>query len=446
MQPTIKRMPRLLLAALVSAVLFGLFSIARECLVPRNADFDRACWRLTGDEPAYLLTAQAIAQGDGEDVSRVRAAQSHTNFQSRKVLRSTQFTWRHYRKLGCPFWIDRSASWGETKQVIQRPPLIAAFAAPFARSANRPRWKILFAQGLFAAICAGLLVLLAAEDTRRVPIFAAIACLATFGGMPTLYYTAEIYPEVLMGCLLALSMMLWRRRTPILRWLSLLPFFASLWGSGRVVPAAVAASLAMAVQELQAKRFSTLVPIAAGWLAYFGYNLWLWGYPVPPAPPNGGTLTLARIPVGLAENFFGNDVGLFLLCPAALVGAACCVAGLMRHRDDPATIPSAILFAGVALVVSSFSNPRAGTCPAGRYQVVQAILLLVPTCIFFARERSGSRLRRAFAAALCVLGAITLAMGVTVAIHPRWWFEHFHPFFKIAWIQRFYRFLPDFPL
>ena len=437
-------MRSILTALAAAALLFGLFSVARESLVPRGADFDRARWRLTGDEPAYLLTAQAIARGDGEDVSRTHAARSYTNFQSRIVIGPTQWTWRDYRKLGCPFWIDRSASWGETKQVIQRPPLIAAFAAPFALSADRPRWRILFAQGLFVAICAGLLVLLAADGTPRAPLFAAIACLATLGGMPALYYTAEIYPEALMGCLLALSMMLWRRSSPVLRALSLLPFFASLWGSGRVVPAAVAASLAMAAQELRAKRRATPVLIAAGWLAYFGYNLWLWGYPVPPTPGNGGTLTLSRIPVGLAENFFGNDIGLFWLCPAALVGAACGIVGLARHRADPATLPSAILFAGVALVVSSFSNPRAGTCPAGRYQVVQAILLLVPTCIFFAREPSESRLRKVFAAALCVLGAITLAMGVTVAIHPGWWFERFHPFFKIARLQRFYRFLPEF--
>ena len=57
--PTIPSPPlrRLLWPLLAAGLLFGLFSIARECLVPHGADFDRARWRLTGDEPAYLLTA-----------------------------------------------------------------------------------------------------------------------------------------------------------------------------------------------------------------------------------------------------------------------------------------------------------------------------------------------------------------------------------------------------
>lgn len=435
-------MRTIIVSVATMALLFGVFSLARENLVPRNADFDRARWRLTGDEPAYLLTAQAIARGEGEDVSRAHAACTYTNFQTRAVIGSTQWTWRNYKNLGCPHWIDRSESWGPTKQVIQRPPLIAAFAAPFALS-HSPRWKIVFAQNLFAALVAGLLVFLAASGERS-PLLPAIACLATFAGMPVICYTAEIYPEVLMGCLLALAMMLWRSKRPAARALALLPFFASLWGSGRVVPAACAASLAMAVQEIRAKRVLPIALIGAGWCAYFGYNLWQWGYPVPPTPGNGGTLTIARIPVGLAENFIGNDIGLFLLCPAAILSAACCLLCLVRHRDDPATIPSALLFAGVALTVSSFSNPRAGTCPAGRYQVVQAILLLVPVFIFFASEAPGSRLRKVFAWALVLLGTATLAMGITVAFHPAWWFERFHPFFKIERLQRFYRFLPEF--
>ena len=436
-------MNSLLVPAIASLLLFGLFSIARESLVPRNADFDRARWRLTGDEPAYLLTAQAIASGDGEDVSRVHASGTYSNFQHRIVIGRAQWTWSNYKRLKCPHWIDRSESWGETRQVIQRPPLIAAFAAPFALSQSHPRWSILLALGAFASLSAFLLLSLTARRDRSA-IPPAFACIAVFGSMPVLQYTAAIYPEILMGCLLALSMALWRHGNPILHALAVLPLVASLWGSGRVVPAIGLASIAMAWQEIRARRFVAPALLVAGWCGYIAYNLWLWGYPVPPTPENGGTLDLSRIPVGLAENFIGNDVGLFLLCPVSIVGAACCIVALVRHRGDPAVVPATLLAAGVALVVASFSNPRAGTCPAGRYQVVQAVILLVPILICLGENPGGSVFRWSLPASLFALGAISLAMGITIAFHPSWSFERFHPFFKIKRLQPYYRFLPDF--
>ena len=442
--PTFRHFATALLAALL---LFGLFSVAREELVPHGADFERARWRLTGDEPAYMLTAQAIASGDGEDVSRVHAAGTYTNFQERIVIGPTQWTWADYQHQRCPYWIDRSESWSGGKQVIQRPPLIAVFAAPFALSPRHPRWSILFAQGVFTSLAVFFMLLLAVDGRvgRKMPLLpGVVACIAVFGSMPVLYYTAEIFPEVIMGCLLALAMMLWRNERRALHLLALPPLFASLWGSGRVVPGVALATLAMAWQEMRARRWATIALLAAGWCCYVGYNLWLWGYPVPPTPESGGTLTISRIPVGLAENFIGNDVGLFTLCPAALAGAACCVLNLLRHRDDPATLPSALLFAGVALVVASFSNPRAGTCPAGRYQVAQAIVLVVPMLVFFAREPLESRARRVVIIALCALGAVSVAMGATVMFHPAWWYERFHPFFKIGCLQRLYPLLPNF--
>ncbi|MBR1837598.1 MAG: hypothetical protein IJ783_09965, partial [Kiritimatiellae bacterium] len=155
------RTVRVAWAALAAAVLFGLFSLARESLVPFGADYDRARWRLTGDEPAYLLTAQAIASGDGEDVSRVHAAGTYANYQPRIVIGPRQWTYEDYEKrCGVRFLMDRRAAWGDA-QIIHGGPLEPLFAAPFALSPVRPRWKILFAQGVFAALVAAALVLLA---------------------------------------------------------------------------------------------------------------------------------------------------------------------------------------------------------------------------------------------------------------------------------------------
>lgn len=432
-----------LVALVTGLILFAVFSVDRENLVPHNADFDRARWRLTGDEPAYLLTAQAIASGDGEDVSRVHAAGTYSNYQHRIVIGDTQWTWQDYKRLKCPHWIDRSESWGQTRQVIQRPPLIAFFSAPFSLNSSHPRWSILVAIDIFAALACFLLIRLTGCKGRSL-FFAAFACIATFCSMPALSYVSAIYPELIVGCLMALSMMLWRRSEPVLHAVAVLPLFISLWGSGRVVPAIGLATLVMVYQEFRRRKWIIPVLMGAGWCLYIGYNLWLWGYPVPPTPENGGTLQLLRIPVGLAENFLGNDVGLFLLCPASVVSFACCVYELVRHRDDPAIIPTATMIAGVAVLVASYSFPRAGSCPAGRYQVVQVVLLLVPVLIFFEHEKTGSRFLKIVQIALLALGAVSLIMGITVAVNPSWKFERFHPFFKIKRLQHYYQYLPDF--
>lgn len=426
-----------------AVVLFVVFSLIRDILVPADADFDRARWRLTGDEPAYLLTAQAIASGNGEDVSRVHAAQTWTNYYPRPVIGDRQWTWGDYRRLGCSYWIDRSSAWGETRQVIQRPPLISVFAAPFALRPTGVRRAVLSAHVLFAVVAAFLLCAYAVRSGASGP-WAAWTVVSYFGALPIVYYTAEIFPEVLVGALDAIALMLCRSRRSVMRSVAAALLIVSLWGTGRVVPAVAIVSLLLAWREIRDRNWATVAVYVAGWAAYISYNLNLWGYPVPPTPPNGGTLTLGTLRVGLLANFFGNDIGLFMLCPVAVVGIWALAMLLIGHRDDPATWPCLLYTCALASVVASFSNPRAGTCPAGRYQVAQAFALVVPPLVLLVRSKatnpSGRRLRWLLAA----LGVPSLAMGVFVGIHPSWWFERYHPLFKVKALNPHYAVLPDF--
>lgn len=426
-----------------AAVLFLLFSVVRECLVPAGADFERAQWRLTGDEPSYLLTAQAIASGDGEDVSRVHAAGSYRNFQTRPVIGEGRWTWADYRRQGCSYLIDRSAAWGPGKQVLQRPPLIALFAAPFALRPSGVRWSVAAALGSVTALAAFFMVLWAVRSGAPAA-WSAWTAVCFLGGLPVVYYTCEIFPEVLNGVLAALALLLCRSGRRPARTLSIALLIVSLWGTGRVVPAVAAVTLLLAFREWRGRNWAAVAVFAAGWAVYLGYNLRLWGYVLPPAPPDGGTLDLGRIPRGLLLNFAGNDFGLFFLSPVSVAGAVAAVWLVAFRRDDPVSVPAALFAALTALVVASFSNPRAGTCPAGRYQVVQAFALLVPALVLPALVSRRSAAARRFRTLLAVAGVPTLAMGVFVGVHPTWWFARYHPLFTHPVVQPRYWALPDF--
>lgn len=430
-------------AVAVAGLLFGFYSVARERLVPFNADPGRAAWRLTGDEPAYLLTAQAIASGDGENVRHVHERRTYTNYQTRIVIGDNQWTWQNYEGLGVSHLTDRAHSWGD-KQVIQRPPLIALFAAPFALQRSHVRWSVAFAQGIMASVVAALLLVAAGATAGSSLVRKAFASVAFLGGMPVLYYTAQIFPEVLMGSFLALSLMLARKERPAYRWPSYALMLACLWGSARVALGVAAVSLLYLWRDLRKRDFVGVGILSLGWMFYAGYNVWLWGHVIPPNPNPSSPLDISLVPKGLLIALFGNDVGLLFLSPVTWLGVVCTILISLFHGGDRGTWPTLLLLAGISGVVGAFPDYRAGTCPAGRYQVVQTFVLLVPVLIFLCKEPPDSIWLRRVSTTLLVLGLATLGMGIVVAQHPSSWFERYHPLFRRPSIQPYYYLLPDF--
>jgi hypothetical protein len=150
------------------------------------------------------------------------------------------------------------------------------------------------------------------------------------------------------------------------------------------------------------------------------------------------------MPRGFLRYFFGNSVGLLLLAPVAWTGIVCLARLLRRPARDPAILPAAALALGIALSVATFPAFRAGTCPAGRYQVAEAFVLLVPVLLFLGIEPEESPWRRRVRFLLALLGAATLSLGAWLAVHPRWWFERYHPAFRHPRLQPHYGWLPDF--
>lgn len=137
-------------------------------------------------------------------------------------------------------------------------PLLPFLASPFALSA-RPRWNILLAQGIFAALAAALLVMLAPGGAHAAP-WTAVACVAFLGGAPVTFYSAQIFPEILIGSFLALSLLLVRRPEAAARMAGYACLFIPLFGSSRVAAAVAAVAIFLAAVAARRRRWASGCP------------------------------------------------------------------------------------------------------------------------------------------------------------------------------------------
>lgn len=436
---------RFILATATFLTLFAIYSLARESLCPFNADHERACWRLTGDEPAYLLTAQAIASGKGEDVSSVHAAKTYTNYwyEYKWIIGNTQWTYDNCReRYGVRFRFDRREQWGN-QQILHGGPLEPILCSPFALSQNRPRWKVLLVQGLLAALAGATLVMLS-PGGRRAAVLQAASTVFILGSAPVMFYTAQIYPETIMGVLLALFLLLVRREGAVPRCIGHACLFLALFGSSRIAGAAFVAAAICLARAICRRQWGEVVVILLGASAYFGYHIWRWGNYFPPNTDANSPITPSLLPRGFVRYLFGNSCGVVPMCPAAWAGLLVLIPLLSRWRTEQMALPCAVLSMGIAMSVAMFPTFRGGTCAAGRYQVACVWALLPAILVFVGIGPEDSRWGRRIRFLLWTLGPLTIALSIWLAIHPRRWFEHFHPFFKPVPLQRFYVLLPDF--
>lgn len=491
---------RVTIALTAGLLLYCLFSVYRHALIPGDADPARAAALLTGDEPAYLLMAQAIARGDGLDVEPANAAETYLAFQQRPVFRfEDHFRRSYYEGRGFrPLW--RGAAVWKEGRITQFSPLLPALLAPVVATARRIRWATCVAQGAFVAVCVAAIILgLNAAAGRAGTGHAAAALVFGLGGIPAGYYASQVFPEVLSGLLLLLFLFTFASPRRPVRLLGLFLLLAPLWATPRVV-GGVAAATAVIVWRQRAKpRRAELALLGAGWACYFVFNTLVWGNPLPPQgsallyglwqalrglplpllaaaaacvaaiawvlndwlmkPGNrrrGPALVSAavalcalavmltppgrRILAGGGTFFFSNNVGLLVLNPFLVVAL---VAGLaLRREDGRGEFPVWIgLIAGLVLSVAGFEESRAGVCPSGRYQVITACALLFAPARVLAERRG--RPTPSWVPGMYLLGALSLAVSLAVALRPNFWYRRYHPLFGYDLVRPFYRLLPD---
>ena len=439
------RRVRFFLACVTFLSLSLIYTLARESLCPFHADPGRARWRLAGDEPTYLLTAQAIASGHGEDVSSVIADRTYTNlflpFWS--INSPGAFTYGSYTRISCVrFRFDRSESWGK-KQICHGGFLEPLLCAPLALSQNRPRWKILLLHGLLAAL-AGSIFVAFAPGGRKTAFLQAAATISILGSAPIVFYTAQIYPETIMGILLAAFIILAGNAKTSLRIAGHVCLFVSLFGSSRIAGAAFAAEAICLIRAIRERHWDEVAAIILGVVAYLSYHIWRWGNFFPPNTDEKSPITPSLLPRGVLRYLFGNSCGMIPLSPVSWAGLMALIPLWMRRRSERLALPCIVLSLGIALSVAMFPAFRAGRCAAGRYQVACIWTLLPAVLVCLGKLDPSSKWFRRLRSAILLLGPVSLVLAGWLATCPRSWHEYYHPFFKPRNLQHFYVLLPDF--
>ena len=475
-----------IIASAAVLVLFLWLGVFRAELIPQHANREQQLWLLTGDEPAYLLAAQAFAAGDGLDMGPAQRRQEHLRFYDGDIMGPGQFNRAWHGLGGDP--TSARARWWADKQIKRHAPGFPLLLAPLA-GCQQFRWTAAVTEALLMCALAALLLWRARTLATTTYAATALAVLCFLGGAPSAFYAAQMYPETSTGVLAvtALTLFTARRRWEHLAGCVLLTVL--LWFSPRMLGGVLLACGILGWSALRRRDWLELLLLGAGCALFFGFNLFVWDMLLPmslagsskllalgcgvalvgsallykfmrprwwlvtllalggaaflalqqvsPALTGGGPLK--HLGQQLLIMFLGNDVGLLFLNPALWLGvvAAC---WLLCHQRDEAFYLWAALFIGVLVSVAVVPEWRAGTCPAGRYGVIPAYLLLVPVLRVFALASPAWRVR--LLTTLVVLGGVGLVTGWFMAQAPNFWFRDYHPLFGYVRLQRYYDWLP----
>lgn len=433
---------------MVLGLLFVLLGVYRESLVPWSSPPERARWLLTGDEPTYLLMGLALRAGDGLNIAPALARGDLAPYYPRALFPERQYTWAYY----FGHWIkparDLSAEWGDARKAPFTP-LVPFLLVPLLLLFENVRWWWGLAQALAVLVVAALALRRAERESPEAAGLTALAFLCGLGTMPAGYFATQLFPELIAALLLLLAFHLRSAGAPRPPLLADLLLYATLWATPRTAPLVALYSVWRVVECIRGRHYLHLLSPVAGWSLFVGANLAVWGTYFPPMASSFLKSflrpALAHGPLGLLKSllafFCANDTGLLLLCPFACVTVGAGTLAALRTRSGDARL-LALLFWASAFTTSLYTDTRAGTCPAGRYQVIPAALalaalvLLVRTC--------PEAWRRRLAWSTWVLGGLSLAISAAVMAHPVFWFKRYHPLFGYKPIQSFYEALPDF--
>ncbi len=462
--PSRWRLPGLLLSVVGVAVVFCMQAQYRNHLVPRHADYDRRRVLLTGDEPSYILMAQAIAGGHGLNVRPIIESGAYRRFYSHPVISPEQDTWSYYFGSG---WIvpalDRSSQW-QAAQKMQFTPLLPLFMAPYVDRVECVRWLT----GLLQSILTGLLFWALMRPFLHLPAqrvwVPAFGMAALFGGIPVGYYTTQLYPEILGGAAVLAAGALALAGGARFRIAALVLQILALLATPRTAPVVLALQLFMLLDACRSDGWRKSLLLVAGSSAVWGcfvlFALSVWGTFFPPmgssflknflfaGATQGGSVSglllqrASSLAQGVLRVLFGRDIGLVFLCPITLWSIVLAVRGWKVRGQRRASCLWALMFAGSVVSVALYPEFRAGSCPAGRFQVIPAFLCALP--ILAAARPDNAPFTRPYLATFLWLVAVTVVLGLCVGGHPGYWFRAYHPLFGYRLLQPYYGWLPAF--
>lgn len=406
--PATRTLPGAIHQAALPGLVFALAWLVYQVAIP----FILVAWRITGDEPHYLLAAHSLAYDGDLDLANNYAARDFALFYAEPELGPHV----HQRPdgaqllshdLGLPVLMALPYALGGRAGVMQvfalAGALLAAQMALLGWEASGKRW---------AGLLAGL----------------SLAFSAPLG-----LYVFQIYPEMIGG-LIVLWAMRQIVRTP--RWIAAgqafthpapLAFaFVSLallpWLSGRYVPLVVLLAVISLWKDRAQHRRYLLIPLISTML-YLGFNYATYGSPTPSATEAGnavgagfGRVEAQQIGRGLLGWWLDQQRGLLIYGPVLILA----IIGLphlhrLRGLDGLLLFTPVILMWGLASIWGGFYSAWE---VSARFLMVGVPLLVAGIAAGFARIRS--RLFWPLAAGLITLSlchAVLIALDPFIAFH-----------------------------
>ncbi len=437
--PEKKTHAKIIITMFAGVSLYIMFSAHRESIIPINADYERSLVLFGGDEPAYVMTGQAIARGDWLDVKETHEKKLYLAYWNRSMTTFPSFTRDWYMERGVNPWIDRSSWWGD-KQILSRPPLLPFIISPLGLSHGNPRWKSAFILTIFASLSAALVFYFTADEKRTgIRGLQAITLTLCMGAVPIAYYTTVIFPEIIGGCLLLATLALIGsgKKTA-----GIMLMFIALWSTQRVLAGIALATAFIFYTAAKRRDRRAVALLVSGWAVYFFYHFFIWGLPFIPNIHPESRMDFSLLPLGMARFFMARDVGLFFLSPVSLIGLAAGVYLIIKERGG-IDIIWGLLLAGLVIPVACFPDYRAGSCPAGRFQVIAACAMIFPLLRLFSLKAEKNKPLPVLFLPAAAFGAAGFAMSIILVSRPHFWFRQYHPLFGFERLQPYYNLLPD---
>lgn len=412
----------------------------REILVPHGAGIDASEQLLTGDEPDYLLTALSLARDGDFDVHNNIVGHDHLAFQNRPI---GGLAFEEFNRIAKGRLERRRAQWGEAQFTPHRPGTSLVLVPVFLLAGGNYRWWACFEFALLAAVM--LLVLLMCFLRLGAPLhLALIGVLFSALSPPMHFYSCQIYPEILLGGLLAVSAaLLFFPGRPSMAGAVLLA--AAIWFSDRALPAVALLSAATVWrQDDRRRRVIALAVLGVSTLGFAAYCMHRFGVPWPVHHNERSGFSWVLLPARMFQILFDRQQGWVWLFPAVVLLPAIAW-DAWKDRGGRSAVARGATWGALALtlaLVAVFDDWRGGVNPRGRYYVLPQwlfmVLLLDWLRGFAGRNRNSTRV-------FIALGALSVCTLPWLLYHPNWWFRRYHPLFGWPPLARFYGWLPDLP-
>jgi hypothetical protein len=365
-------------------------------------------WRLTGDEPHYLVVTHSLLTDGDLDLSNNYQEKDFTLFYVGSELDP-------HVKIGPDGGTYPAHTIGLSLV------LLPAYALGYLASIGHA--GVLYFLTLMASLLAANAYLLCYEVTDR-KFSSLLAWVITAFTVPVMHYSFQVYPESLGALLLVWSLRHIRRRrqTSPLVWLLVGACIAFLpWLVTRfvllslVLGAAALWAIAVADRPRAWRCLSTTalcLPVILSCGALLSFDLHFYGQMIPPfgAADTSTFLTdFARLPslqllaAGLGGSLFDQDAGLLIYTPVYLLTLAGGLLLFGKRRRDALLILAPL--ATVYLAVVRQGHVLGGWGIPCRYLV--AVLPLAAVCAAYGLQRVSSVVYRGLGAALLVISIVT---------------------------------------